>query len=273
MIDKMYKIFFFTLIFIITLLCGCDEVSVIDPQTAYKEYLVVRAEIIAGSHFSGVAITKTLPINEPYDTAKARLKNVVVYVKINGIRIIPLHYFQRGIYRPNGAVYIAPGDVYELFVEADSTNIYAITKVPQIPVVNSASFTNNYILAQVEPNHSEVYGAAWAIVNPATKNVLDEAKDFLSIVNSSNENSNSAFSVSTLDLPAEYRSEAYKGFRCARVYAFDTPYQKYFNTKNNNQPISNSFVQGGDQIVWNVQGKNVIGLFIGVAAGSYVKSN
>ena len=269
----MKKLFFLILLLISLFIASCDELDVINPDTVYKEYIVVRAELKALSNFEGVTFTKTLPINEPYDTNKAFLRNVTAYLKIDGIRIIPLHYYRAGVYKPFGNVFIVPSGTYELFAMVDSISIYGITKIPKQPEVISSSYSNNHIDAEVKSNPSEVYGAVWAIVNPSNNSLIDIGSDFLSIVNSSYDISLPTTSVSTTDMPNKYASGSYNNYRCVKVYAFDTPYLKYFNTKNNNQPISNAFVQGGDRIAWNIQGNNVIGLFIGVAEGGYVKTN
>ncbi len=269
----MKKLYFLILPSILLFIASCDELDIINPDTVYKEYVVVRAELNALSNFEGVAFTKTLPINEPYDTNKAFLKNVTAYLKIDGIRIIPLHYYQGGIYKPYENIFIVPGSTYELFAMVESTSIYGITKIPQKPEVTSAFYSNDHIDALVKSNPSEVYGAVWAIVNPSNNSLIDIGADFLSIVNSSYDIPLLTTSVSTADIPNKYTSGSYNDYRAVKVYSFDTPYLQYFNTKNNNQPISNAFVQGGDRIAWNVQGNNVIGLFIGVAEGSYVRPN
>ena len=74
-----------------------------------------------------------------------------------------------------------------------------------------------------------------------------------------------------MDLPAQYRTNNYSYLWYLRVYAYDLPYLKFFKTRNNNQPVSDVFSQGGDQIIWNVYGNNAIGLFIGAAYGDYEK--
>ena len=269
----MNKIYFFILFFFLLLFTGCEEVDVVNPQTTSKEYIVVRAELKAWSNFGGVAFTKTLPINEPYDTNKAFLKNVTAYLKIDGIRIIPLHFYQAGIYKPYGDVLIVPQSTYELFAIVDSTSIYGITKIPKQPDVTYSSYLNKHIEADVKSNPSEVYGAVWAIVNPSNNSVIDMGSDFLSVVNSLYDIYLPTTSVRTADIPDQYVSDTFKNYRCIKVYSFDTPYLKYFYTKNNNQPIMNAFIQGGDGIAWNVQGNNVIGLFIGSAEGGYVRTN
>ena len=269
----MNKIYFLLLFFFSLLLIGCEEVDIVDPQTTYKEYVVVRAELKAFSNFEGVAFTKTLPINEPYDTNKAFLKDVTAYLKIDGIRIIPLHYYQGGIYKPYGDILIVPQSTYELFAVVDSTSIYGITKIPKQPEVTNLSYLNKHIDAAVKSNPSEVYGAVWAIVNPSNNSLIAMGSDFLSVVNSSYDIYLPTTSVSTTDIPDKYISDTFKNYRCIKVYVFDTPYLKYFYTKDNNQPVLNAFVQGGDGIAWNVQGNNVIGLFIGSAEGGYVRAN
>jgi len=269
----MIKFYYIILIFISLLFISCDDVSVVNPKLTTKEYIVVRSELKAWTHFEGVSFTKTLPVNEPYDTNKAVLRNVTAYLKINGIRIIPLHYYQGGIYKPYGNVFITSGDIFELFAKVDSTSIYGVTKIPNRPEVTSSSLSNKHIDALIKSNPGEVYGAVWTIVNPSNNSSIAAAADFLSIVSSTSNQTLTTTSVSTTDMPDQYLTDAYKDSRCVRAYAFDEPYLKYFNTKNNNQPVSNAFVQGGDQIVWNVKGNNVIGLFIGSASGSYVKTN
>ena len=48
-------------------LSGCENVDVVETKIEYKEKIVVSSEITAGSIFSGVTFTRTLPIGEPYD--------------------------------------------------------------------------------------------------------------------------------------------------------------------------------------------------------------
>ncbi len=258
---------FFLLAFMLA--SGCEKVSVIDPQLSYKEYTVVRAKLTADTYFDGVTFTKTLPVNEKYDITKAELKNVTAYLKI-GVRIVPLHYTSKGVYMPLGRLYIYPDSTYELFAKVNNTSIYSITKVPEKPKVTSAVFFNNtYLTANITTRQNEVYGATWDIYT--LDRVIDEAPDFHQVVEQPDRFTTS-ISVRTLDLPVAYRSGSYDNMRYIRVYAFDSPYLKFFKTRNNNQPVSDVFSQGGDQVIWNVQGENTIGLFIGVAPGDYVKA-
>ena len=81
------KIFFLIIsLFFLYLISGCENVDVINPQVDYQEYIVVRAELRAYNPFEGVSFTKTLPLDMNYDIKKAELKDVIAYLKIDGIK-------------------------------------------------------------------------------------------------------------------------------------------------------------------------------------------
>ncbi len=269
----MKKLFTITILLFLVLLQGCEKVNTVNPQISYKEYIVVRAKLKAYEKFGGVSFTKTLPLDEKYDITKAELKNVTAYLQVNGVRIIPLHYTNDGIYQPIDTILIQTGSTYELFARVNNTTIYSITKVPVLPKVESVSMTGSYLEASVASHPGEVFGAAWEISDSFSGGVYDKAPDFQQIVGNTSINSNETISVRTTDLPDKYQSSNYGQSRFVKVYAFDEPYLRYFNSRNNNQPVSNAFVQGGDQMFWNVQGNNVIGLFIGEAEGNLVQAN
>ena len=269
----MNKNFLYILLLTTLIISSCDNVSTVNPQLNYKEYIVVKSELKTNLDFEGVYITKTLPLNEPYDTNKAYVKDVIAYLMIDGVKIVPLHYFQGGYYKPYGNLIPQTGETYELFASANNVSFYATTKIPQTPIIENLNYVSKHIDVNVKSNSGEVYGAIWAIVVPGTQSAIDMSNDFLSVVEAENSVLSPTTFLSTKDLPDKYNSDSYKNYRCAKVYAYDTPYLKYFQTKNNNQPVSNTFVQGGDQIIWNVQGENVFGMFIGVAEGSFVHSN
>jgi hypothetical protein len=268
------NLYFILSLFLLPLITGCENVTEINPDISYKEYIVVRAELKAYAPFQGVTFTKTLPLNEDYDIKKAELNNVTAYLKVDGIRIITLRYLQNGLYTPLDTIFIVPGSTYELFAQYNNTNIYAITRVPLLPRIISATLVNNkFIEITLRPNPNEVYGAGWEIYSAATNNLYDESTDFQTIVQPQPlELETNKTVVDTKDLPDNYTSGGYSNLMCAQVYAFDSPYLKYFISKNNNQPSENVFAQGGDQVSWNVQGDNVIGLFIGLAAVKYIKA-
>lgn len=265
---------FFPTLFLTVLLAvfGCDNIEAVNPDLLYEKNIVVRAELKPYSDIQGVFISKTLPINEPFDTAKAFIKDAAAYLKINGIKIVPLHYSAEGMYKPLGTLILLPGETVELFASVENSPIYAVTKIPRIPEAVNVRYANGHLLATVKTNPGEAYGAVWTMMNPSSKNILEKGESFLSIVNAPETLSAASIDVATKDLPEKYNASYYKDYRCIKVYAFDEAYLKYFNTKNNNQPVSDAFVQGGDLIAWNVQGEHVIGLFIGVSEGALLQS-
>jgi hypothetical protein len=251
---------------------GCEKVDVITPTVNYKDMIVVRSELKAYSVFQGVSFTKTLPLDEVYDIKNAELKNVTAYLRINEIRIVTLKYSNNGIYLPLDNINVQPGETYELFAEVDGKPIYCKTKIPMLPIVVSASLKDNRLIeVTIQPKANEVYGAAWEIYNSNNGILLDEAADFQTIIQPTQDEIKSELILSTKDLPEKYITASYNSYFYAEVFAFDEPYLKFFKTKNNNQPMENIFAQGGDQINWNVEGENVIGLFIGLANVSHIK--
>jgi hypothetical protein len=259
------------LISIIFIAFGCDQVDVSNPNLTYKEDIVVRAELKADNAFEGVTFTKTLPANEAFNIQKAELKDVIAYLKINGTQVIPLHYTQNGVYLPLQRYVIRPGYTYELYAEENGNYIYSKTTVPQKPFIQSALLTNNgYINTVVTSSTKTAYGAVWVVLNPGSNSELDNSSDFQTIV-LGKQDTTLNLSVRTSDLPEKYKSINYQNSLYARVYSFDPQYADYFNTRNSDQPVSNPFVQGGDQVFWNVYGNNVIGLFVGMNMTGNIK--
>jgi hypothetical protein len=258
---------------ILILFFGCEEVTVVNPDLSYKEYIVVRAELVAGQDFTGVKFTRTQPLNQQYDSANANITfNVTAYLKVNGVQVIPLHHAGNGIYLASDRIRIQSGYTYELFAEVGDTAIYSFTRIPQKPIVVSTLVVKDSLFqANVQPETNVVYGAVWEIYNSSIDQVVDRASDFQEIVQNTDVYKTAPIPINTLALPAQYRASTYNDLWYVRVYAYDTPYLKYFRTRNNNQPVSDVFSQGGDQVIWNVVGNNAIGMFIGVAKGDYVK--
>ena len=116
---------------------------------------------------SGVSITKTLPPGIEYNILNAELKDVTAYLKIDDIKIIPLHYTSNGLYKPLYELQIKSGSKYELFGERGDQRFYASTVVPFAPVVVSSSYNvHTYSIdAKVSSKPTEVYGAVWVIGN------------------------------------------------------------------------------------------------------------
>ena len=259
-----------TLLFSTILFWGCEQVDVITPDTTYKENVVVRAELQAGEKFSGVTFTKTLPLDVAYSLSVAELKNVTAYLKINNAQVVPLHYTNNGIYKPLYDLRIKNGNTYELFATYNDKSIYSKTRVPAIPGVLNVIYRDEFFLqCEVTANNSEAFGATWVI--PSQFNGPDIiADDFYSIVTSLDNNSSGKITVRTKVIPEQFRSNTQKLFTEIKVYAFDKAYVDYFSTKSNGKSVEDAFVHGGNNIAWNVEGENAIGLFIGTAQSALV---
>jgi hypothetical protein len=245
------------------LFSACENSTDVNTELPYEEYTVINAQLSAFEICQGVMITHTLPLDVPYDITKAEIKDAVVYILENGIRVIPLHYNSNGLYKPLGDITIKAGTRYELFSTINNKSIYSETIVPEMPnVLDVSNVNNDYLTAQVEAKPGEAYGAAWIITTGG--NSL-KADDFFSIETTDQYPSN--VFVRSQDIPAPYNSPAYRDNMYIQVYAFDKSYKDYFRSKTNNDPINNTFTSGGGSIAWNVYGDHVIGLFIGLAEG------
>lgn len=259
---------------VITVLSGCQQTDTLEPDTTFKEKTVVFANLQDGKTFQGVTLTKTLPLNIAYDIKLAEIKDALIYMKINGMKIVPLIYEKDGVYKPLDYLTIHAGSNYELFVNIGEKRFYAQTYVPFIPKINQAQLVDGrYFTAKVNTRLNEVYGLAWVIPGAKEYTFLGAAQDFQEITNPENSNILSELTIRTIDIPLIYQSGNYLSAAVVKAFAFDKQFYNYFKTKSNNQQITNSFTQGGGQTMWNIVGNDVIGLFIGTAEGNSYKPN
>ena len=261
------KFIFKTITLSLLLLFGCENVGLVETKLEFKEKIVVRAELTVDSTFAGVTLTRTLPINEQYDITKAEIKNAFSYLRINSVQIIPLHYEQDGLYKPTDDLKFKEGSTVELLGEAKGKSFYSKTIIPNNPSVNNPLRENNYVLASVNTHSDEVYGAAWIIYSAISNHEIDAAKNFQTIALPSRFDPTGNISVRTSDIPENYLVSPYLNQTYIQIYSFDKAYLEYYKSRNNNQISNNAFIQGGEAVVWNVQGEDVIGLFIGIAVG------
>ena len=261
----MNKVKYFFIIGFFLFSYGCEKSTIVSIPVPYEEDVVVESQLIAGQTFQGVRITRTVPVSENFDINKAEVKDAVVYLKVNDLQVIPLHFTSDGIYLPTVSMNIYWANKFELFGEVDGKSFYSQTTVPQMPVEVSSDYnsTGNYMEATVQSKPGVVYGGIWSI----DRLTETSANDFYSIV--SPKDNQTIISTRSTILPKEYQSSEYEGRRFIQVYAFDKQFEDFFNSKDNNQPVSNYFAQGGGSIAWNVYGDHIIGLFIGIAKSRY----
>ncbi len=262
----MKKIFNIFLLVVSLLFTSCETSTDVNGGVPYKEYTVINAQLSAYKVFNGVFITHTLPLNVPYDIKKAEIKNAIAYVLEAGTRVIPLHYFADGLYKPIRTVALLPQTEYELFVSINNKTIYSKTLVPDVPdIAGVSNVLNNYLSARVTAKPGEAYGAAW-IVSGGGGQPAEKADDFFSIETSDQYPGDVL--VRTQNIPPPYNTSTYSDRFFIQVYAFDKAYKNYFLTKTNSSQINNTFTSGGGPVVWNVYGEDVIGLFIGMTEGT-----
>ena len=240
---------------------GCENEEIINPTTSYDELLVVQSELIANSIFPGVRLTKTLPLGIPWDIQDAEVKDATLYLRKNGVQIIPLHYSSEGIYEPLYNFTLQEGEVYELFGKRDKQSFYAKTIIPYTPIINSTTynFSGKYLEATVRSFENEVYTAIWII---ASGNNIS-ADNFYSVSVPEIISATSTINVRSASLPDEYLASTYDGRRAIQVFSFDRSFSDYFNTSTEGEAINNPYVKGTGNTIWNIQGNKVIGMFIG----------
>ena len=258
---KMKKIT--SILALVSLIIACENEQVVNISVAHEEFIVVQAELKPDKRFPGVRFTKTLPLGTPYDIKLAELKNISAYLRIDSVQIIPVHYTSEGLYKPLYDLYIESGQVYELFATQGETFIYGKTIIPEIPIIMQSNYNQGgyYLEAQVRSFESEVYSALWII---SSSNV-EKAPDYFSVSVPTYITGNSTVAVRSMSLPEEYRTSSYNGSRLIQVSSFDKSFKAYFDSRTSSQGVDDPFIQGGGSVEWNVQGDNVIGMFIGVA--------
>lgn len=252
------------LLFSLILFTSCQVEEIISLEDDYVEYTVVQSQLIPDQHFPGVRFTRTLPLGVTFNINDAELKNIICYIKINGIQVVPLHYVSEGMYKSIYEFYVRSGETYELFAQRDQTYIYAFTRIPNVPEISNTHYNNNefYLNADVANEPGIVYAALWVITTNQQR-----AKDFFT-VSSPQSTPGISIQVRTSSLPQEYRLAQYNGYRAIQVYAFDKSFREYFNSRTSGENINDPYIQGGGPVEWNVQGDKVIGMFVGVSPGN-----
>ncbi len=265
---KLKKYFF---ILFILLQVSCEDIDVVELDIDYTEKIVVQSELIAGEFFDGVYLSKTLPLNERYNPEAAEISDATLFLIVDSVKIIPLHYRGSGKYESFNQFKVVSNQTYELFGEVGKTKLYAKTIIPNIPLYSNQKFVpDGYLSSTVKSNSGEAYGAIWLMANNVLSKPFDQSDDFFSISTMLKPGDDEMHLRTTL-LSNEYLSSYYSDKIFIQIFSFDQSYYKYFKTKNNNTPVEDNFSQGGGPIDWNVEGHNVVGMFIGVAKTGFIK--
>lgn len=246
-------------------LISCESLEDVNQPIPYKEEFVTRGVLKAGKIFEGVSFTKTLPLYIEYKIELAELKNVIAYIKVDGIKVIPLNYIANGIYKPKTSLIPEAGKTYELFASWNGRDVYAKTLVPYEPEIREVKFSSigneeNFMTGKVTIRPGEIYGTSVALYdNGVTEWESDNVHSLTTAASGGLE------LIRTPKIPKDYyNSPSYRSILTMHIFAFDEQYFEYFKTQNANEPIKNAFSQGGGSIIWNVKG-NGIGMFIGMS--------
>lgn len=255
----MKKIIVINVILFFFLFVSCEQTKLVEVNLESLQKIVVESEIESGLPFNGVRITRTIPIDEEYDHKKAEIKDAYVFLLINKVRMVPLHYTIDGLYLPLYELRVMPGDTYELFATVKDSYIYSITRVPFHPEVLSVSYNNaGYFESSIRSVDGEAYGSLWVVLsNPAVKD-----NGFFSIEPTKDLN---PVATRTNLIDQKYMSSTFDGKRQIHVFSFDKQFVDYFKSKPQVVPGESGVTTGGSGVAWNVKGKNVIGLFIGLS--------
>ena len=262
---------FFQILIIVFISWQCEDIDVVELEIEHESKLVVQCELVADNFFSGLYLTRTLPLSEKYDESEAEIPDATLFLIVDSVKIIPLHYMGFGQYNSISEFKVRSNQVFELYGLIGNDEIYAISKIPRPPLISEQRFVpEGYLSSVVKANPGEVYGALWLMMNNVLTQPFDEANDFYTITLDSGSDFEDKL-VRTTNLKTDYLSAFYKDKIYMQVYAFDKSYYDYFFTKDNNNPVDDTFSQGGGPINWNVQGDNVIGMFIGVSRTGFIQ--
>lgn len=250
---------------------GCENEELVDPGEEHSELTVLQSEIHPDAVFPGLRITRTLPVGIPYDITKAEVKTAVVYLTIDGLRIVPLHYTQQGIYQTLYSLDVKQGQTIELFGQLGSQTFYSRTKIPVRPEVISSDFNSSIgcLEAGILARPGEVYSAIWGVMTDTDM----KTSGFFNTSDPSGSLFPYQAKIRTAALPADFRKEAFKGRRFIKVFAFDQSFAAYFSSRAANAATDDPYTQNSGKIIWNVQGKNVIGMFLGVNESEFIPAD
>ncbi|MEE9431212.1 MAG: DUF4249 family protein [Melioribacteraceae bacterium] len=251
-------------------LAACEQVDIVEIDQEHFSSIVIKAKLISEQIFDGVSITRTQPLSQPYEIKSAEIINATVYIKINEAQVIPLYYKADGKYLPKHELTIKANNIYELFAKIDGNIYYSITNIPRAPQIGKITLVDKkYMNIEINILPNTAYGAIWQI---NSNSAITNSDDFYSITSSEKEKRNT-ITIRTQDIPTEFFDNNLGDQIYGKVFSFDQAFHKYFLTKGKNKLIGNTFVQSGGNVEWNVQGENVIGLFIGMAESKFIRFN
>ncbi|MEP7219980.1 MAG: DUF4249 family protein [Bacteroidota bacterium] len=250
---------------------GCETGLDTPDDIPYVEQIIVSCLLEPGKPADSLRFSRTLPINEQYDTSKAIIADLTGTIR-SGDSIYPLRYISGIRYEAVGLI-PESGKVYQLNAEWHGKHVTAVTRVPFPAVVDTITFfpfayPNKPDKAyyrmdlRVIPGVQEVYGITYQFKNSDSAWVNGGSlKDRGSAVRSQDTLADGrAHILSRSDHPLE-GPPPFSG--SVALFSFDAPYYDYFLTyANGDEPGDRVLANTGEKIRWNVHGDGV-GMFIG----------
>lgn len=251
------------LIVLLILFISCEEISIIEEDIPYEELYVINGQVVGNTRDVEVTITKSFPIEMNVERGDVEIDSLVVFIIAENQGVWALKSDEDGNYNPIEEVIVDVGATYELYIVFNNEKrIFTSTYVPPTPEVEEILIEDRFITCKVMPAENTVYGCKYHITSLRDGNKFFNETIFYELTNRL-ENIEQAVSFRTSNLPDEYLSEPDEYSVSVEIFAFDEVYKDYYETRENNKPIENIFSEGGGSVFWNVEGENVIGMFIG----------
>lgn len=250
------------LIILILVLIGCTEIGVIEEDIPFEEKIVVYGRLKGGTNEITISFSKSFPIDESLRREDTAIKDLVSYLWSESQGIYPLVYDSQNNYIPIENLIVNMETEYELHANIGSERIFARTIVPSEADVQEIEFIEDYITCKILPKANSVYGCKYNII-PLNYNFNKLVENTFFEISEKVENTSDVIQIRSSALPFEFLENVDGYILNLEVYSFDTDYHEYYYSRKNNKPIENIFSEGGGSVFWNVQGENVIGMFIG----------
>lgn len=243
-------------------LASCEEILDADGLP-YEEKLVVHSILFADS-VNTIQITKTLPLNIPFDTNQAYLKDATGSIS-DGTTSYPLSYVGYGGKYVATGLKPQVGMQYELRVSWHDLKAQATTVIPQAAEIDSA-----WLQATFTPWGSEFVDLVELVKLPAGTSVrIGYGAIFDEIFGGPSYTSGTGYGVfrradssglvqARMDLWTGSGLNDFNSFT-AKAYVFAPGYYEYFESKNTD---SDETLGNPVMVKWNVSG-DAIGIFFG----------
>jgi hypothetical protein len=261
--------YFFLAICSLLLFTSCEEVLDVEGLP-YEDKLVIHGFLYADSTNTLIRITRTLPLDAPYDTTQGFIRDAVGSITSNG-EIYPLEYVGHGgIYRPVGLI-PQVGKSYHLTLDWQGRHATATTMIPRAGTVDSVWYTLN----EIEYGYRIVYSIRMrGEQGTSIESEVNAQGRYVSGGSFYYGGSRELVRVKSSDEPVTTVGNFYFGYyetaiidsAVVDLYSYAPDYFEYAESRNGEGDI----VSGSPAPVrWNVKG-DAIGVFFGANKSRYV---